>query len=83
MEDDPDIIYSSHCAKFSKDGQTVEVNIFRLETETTWHLEVINERNTSTVWDDPFETEDDAYSEFLSTIETEGIEAFEDAPRID
>lgn len=80
MEEDPDIIFSQLCTKFSKDGLVVEVSIFRVETEDTWHLEVINERNTSTVWDNPFETEDAAWAEFLATVEQEGMGAFEDVP---
>jgi hypothetical protein len=82
VENDPEIIYSSHCTKFAKDGRVVEVSIFRIETETTWHLEVINEQNTSTVWDDPFETDDAAWAEFLSTVEDEGMMAFEDVPTV-
>ena len=82
MEEDPKIVYSSRCTKFFKDGQTVEVNIFRIETESTWHLEVINEQNTSTVWDDPFDSDEEAYAEFLSTVEVEGMGAFEDIPTV-
>ncbi|WP_413711660.1 hypothetical protein [Rhizobium sp. Rhizsp82] len=80
MEQDPKIVFSKFCTSFSKDGVVVEVRIFRIETEDTWHLEVINERNTSTVWDNPFETEDAAWSEFLATVEQEGMGAFEDVP---
>jgi len=82
MEADPEIIYSPYCTKFSKDGQVVEVSIFRLEAETGWILEVVNEQNTSTVWDDPFDTDEEAYAEFLSTVEDEGMGAFEDVPTV-
>lgn len=82
MEADPEIIYSPYCTKFSKDGQVVEVSIFRLEAETGWILEVVNEQNTSTVWDDPFETDEEAYAEFLSTVEDEGMGTFEDVPTV-
>ncbi|MFK4769101.1 hypothetical protein [Rhizobium sp. ZW T2_16] len=82
MEADPKITYSSRCTKFAKDGRVVEVNIFRLELETGWNLEVVNEHNTSTVWDDPFETDEEAYAEFLSTVEEEGMAAFEDVPTV-
>jgi hypothetical protein len=82
LEKDPEIIYSSLCTKFSKDDRVVEVNIFRIETESTWHLEVVNEQNTSTVWDDPFDNEEQAYAEFLSTVEDEGMGAFEDVPTV-
>ncbi len=82
MEADPNIVYSPRCTKFAKNDRVVEVNIFRLESETGWHLEVVNEQNTSTVWDDPFETDEEAYAEFLSTVEEEGMAAFEDVPTI-
>jgi len=82
LKDDPQIIYSPFCSRFEKDNRTVQVNIFRLETETGWHLEVINEMNTSTVWDDPFETDVDAYAEFMATVDQEGMTAFEDLPRV-
>jgi hypothetical protein len=82
LEEDPEITYSPFCAKYEKDGRTVEVSIFRVEPETTWHLEVINEMNTSTVWDDPFDTDADAFAEFMATVEEEGMGAFEDVPRV-
>jgi len=82
LEDDPEIIYSPFCAKFSKDDRVVEVNIFRVSTESTWHLEVINEMNTSTVWDDPFDSDAAAYAEFMATVEEEGMAAFEDVPMV-
>ena len=82
LENDPSIIYSPLCTKFSQDDRVVEVNIFRIETETTWHLEVVNEQNTSTVWDDPFDSDEAAYAEFLSTVKDEGMLAFEDVPTV-
>lgn|GEM_PF-523051 len=82
MQNDPEIIFSPFCGTFEKDDRTVEVNIFRVEPNTTWHLEVINEMNTSTVWDDPFVSDADAYAEFMATVEEEGMGAFEDVPRV-
>ncbi len=82
MEKDPEIIYSPFCTTYERDNRTVQVTIFRMESETTWHLEVVNEMNTSTVWEDPFEPDADAFAEFMATVEEEGMGAFEDIPRI-
>ena len=72
---DPKIITSRHSGLFTRDGVTVEVNIIRLEA-TKWTLEVVNGDNTSTVWDDEFDTDDAAYEEFLSTVEQSGLLEF-------
>ena len=36
---------------------TVEVRIVRLE-DTKWTLEIVDQRGTSIVWDDEFDTDD-------------------------
>ena len=41
-------------------------------------LEVVNERGTSIVWDDPFASDRDADAAFRDTLAREGIEAFLD-----
>ena len=38
-----------------------------------WLLEVVDEFNNSTVWEDSFETEKNALNEAINTIETEGV----------
>lgn len=80
LQEDPVIVYSPLCTRFEKDGRVVEVSIFRLEAEASWHLEVINENNTSTVWESSFASDGEAYAEFLSTVADEGMGAFEDVP---
>jgi hypothetical protein len=78
MQDDPEIIYSPLCRKFTKDGVSVEVNIFTIENGEGWSLEVVNSANTSTVWDDLFETDTQAYSEFEQTVADEGMVVFQE-----
>ena len=39
----------------------------------SWILEVVDEYDNSTVWDDPFKTDDEALDEVFDTIEKEGI----------
>ena len=50
---DPKIINSSLSQFVEKEGQRVEVCIYRLETEAGWLLEIVASDGTSTVWDDP------------------------------
>ena len=74
MIEEYNLEYSSYCQTFQRDGKSVEINIFRGDEEG-WLLEVIDEYNNSTVWDDPFESDDEAFKEAIDTIENEGISA--------
>lgn len=53
------------------------MSIARIEHEATWTLEVVNANRTSIVWDDQFPS-DDAYAEFLATVEDQGMQVFLD-----
>ena len=79
---DPHIITSGLSRTVTVDGVTVVVNIYRLEHDPQWALEVVNEVGTSTVWDDPFDTDDEAYTAFQLTVEEEGMEAFLDRAKV-
>ncbi len=76
IEQDPKIVTSRLSRIVKQDGVTVEVSIIRLEHETEWSLEVVNDKNTSIVWDDLFATDDEAYAEFERTVAEEGIKTF-------
>ncbi|MEA3278282.1 MAG: hypothetical protein U9Q81_23920 [Pseudomonadota bacterium] len=72
--DEGDLIYSKHCQSVSRNGKTVRVEIYS-SGRNDWILEVVDEENNSTVWDDPFTTDDEAFQEFQRTLEEEGIES--------
>ena len=74
----PNLVRSGLSGIVSKDNVTVEVIIVRLESESKWSLEVLNNAGTSIVWDDLFDSDDDAYAEFQQTVEEEGMIAFLD-----
>jgi hypothetical protein len=82
-DDDPDLdaeVESSPlCRSVTHDGITVRVAIYRQEDDG-WVLEVVNQEDTSIVWDDLFSTDTEAFAEFNKTLETEGIRAFLDSP---
>jgi len=73
MNEEPELEVSQLSQKISSGGKTVSVEIYRLEGETTWMLEVVDEYNNSTVWDDTFETESAALIEAKKTILAEGV----------
>ena len=74
----PNIVDSDLSGIVSKDDITVEVFIYRLENESNWSLEVLNNAGTSIVWDNLFDSDEDAYAEFQQTVEEEGMKAFLD-----
>lgn len=72
---DPRIVMSPLTDRsFTRDGVTVEVHIYRLEHEDKWTLEVVDGENNSIVWNGDFDTDGEAHSEFLRTVETEGMD---------
>ena len=72
--DEIDLVYSKHCQTVSRDGKTVRVEIYS-SGKNDWILEVVDAENNSTVWDDPFPKDDEAFQEFERTLEEEGIES--------
>ncbi|MDG6100144.1 hypothetical protein EXU34_22030 [Alteromonas sp. ZYF713] len=73
MNEEPQLEFSELSQEISSAGQTVRVEIYRMEGESGWLLEVTDEFNNSTVWDDPFETDVKALVEVKKAILEEGI----------
>lgn len=75
MTEDIDITHSPLEQPYTADGHSVRIQIYR-SSDSNWFLEVADERGTSTVWDDPFETDKEALEEAFMAIEAEGIGSF-------
>jgi uncharacterized protein len=73
MNDEPELINSPLSQQVSSGGHTVLVEIYRLEDEKDWALEVVDEFNNSTVWNEVFPTEIAALTEVKKAILEEGI----------
>ena len=73
---DPEVIDSKHNGFITRDGVTIELCIYRLE-DTKWTLEVVDADGTSTVWDDEFDTDDEALAEFERTVRQSGMLEFQ------
>ena len=72
MNDDIEIKMSPLCQAVTVEGKTVQVDIYE-DGDGGWSLEIVDEHNNSTAWEDPFETEEKALNEALDTIERDGI----------
>ena len=77
-EREPEVISSRLSRRFTWDGYTLQIEIYRLDDRPGWTLEVVNEEGTSIVWDDLFDTERAADDAFRETLERKGIAAFLD-----
>ncbi len=72
MSDEDELIVSPLCQPLESEGHTVRIEIYG-DGEGGWLLEVLDEYGNSTVWDDPFPTDQEALAEALATVEEEGI----------
>ncbi|WP_426263964.1 hypothetical protein [Sphingomonas sp. PWP1-2] len=81
-EREPNLITSSLSREVSRDGVTVRVEIYRLEDSPGWSLEVVNDKGTSMVWDEQFETDDGADAAFLETVAADGMIVFLDSATV-
>jgi len=79
---DPNLVTSSLSGNQSHDGICVQVQIYRLESEDQWTLEVVNEKGTSIVWDDQFVDDDEAFRAFEQAVKEEGMATFVDSATV-
>ena len=74
MNDDLLPKMSPLCQSVTRDGKTVQIDIYE-DDDSTWILEVVDEHRNSTLWDDRFPSDQAALDEALRTIDQEGIDA--------
>jgi uncharacterized protein len=79
IQDDQTSNHSSLAQSVTRDGKTVQIDIYE-DGKGGWLLEVVDEYWNSTVWDAPFASDREALAEALKTIDEDGIESLIDAP---
>lgn len=76
--------HSDFAGEFTDDDVTVLVDIFRKQGSSDgWTMEVIDQDEGLTVWEEPFATDKEAFEEFLATVERDGIRSFLEEPEAD
>ena len=76
MNEDPMLEVSPLSQEISSGGYKVNIQIYRLVGEENWALEIVDEFNNSTVWDDVFQTELAALTEAKKSILEDKITSF-------
>ncbi len=76
---EPELVHSSLSQSVEVEGQTVVIEIYKLENELQWTLELVDEDNSSLVWDELFDTDFLALNEAKQTLAKEGLSAFTNA----
>ena len=77
MEHDRNLVISSMSKTVIEEGVPFRIEIHKLEGDPIWTLEVVTRDGTSITWDDPFDTDELAFNEAVSTIREEGAQTFE------
>ncbi len=75
MSDENDLIFSPLQRSITQAEHTIAIHIYRLP-DTDWTLEIVDEYDNSTVWDDTFKSDQQALDEALRAIEEETIHSF-------
>lgn len=71
----PEIEVSPLSQAFTADGITVSVEIYKIEGNDGWVLELVDEHDNSTVWEDLFPTDQAAWEEFETGVREIGLPA--------
>ncbi len=71
-EEEPNLVTSSKSQRVVVDGYPFSIEIYRLEKEPNWTLEVVDHEGTSHVWDDQFQSDRDARNAALQELENQG-----------
>jgi len=74
MSEEYEVQYSPLCQTIERDGKSVEIMIYE-DGDDGWILEVVDENDNSTVWDEPFDSDQSALDEVLEAIKDDGIDS--------
>ncbi len=75
---DPNLVTSGLSERITVERHVIRIEIYKLEHEKSWTLEIVDDEGTSIVWDDLFASDQAAIDEAINIIEKEGLSAFRD-----
>ena len=68
-------LYSELCGHVRRHGVDIKVLIFRMDVRSDWMLWLVSETGRPIVWDQVFDSEAEAYSEFEKFLREEAMSA--------
>lgn len=77
--DDAVLTYSPLNQTLTRNGVTVEIHICK-DSQSDWILEVVDAGKNSHVWDDQFQTDQQAFDEAMRALDEEPLEFMEPTP---
>jgi hypothetical protein len=77
-DEDRDFEHSDLSGTFSRDGESVDVEIYRYAgTQDPWQLVVISLSSAGcTAWQETFATDQEAYDAFTAVVDADGMAIF-------
>jgi len=76
-DEDRDFEHSVLSGSFTRDGETVDVEIYRFAgTQDPWQLAVVHMSSGATERRERLATEQDAYRAFMEAVERDGLASF-------
>ena len=75
MTDNDNVYMSPLSQEYEENGCVVRIEIFE-DGEGGWLLEIVDADNNSSMWEDSFDSDDEALAEALAAIEELGIDSF-------
>ena len=76
IDDEPNLVTSGKSQRVIIDGFPFSIEIYRLEQDKTWTLEVVDHQGNSHCWDKQFTSDKEARNTAIQAIEAEGAMAF-------
>lgn len=73
---EPNLVTSGKSHRVVLEGHPFSIEIYRLEHEDQWTLEIVDAEGTSHVWDEPFDSDREARDTAIRALEEEGPQAF-------
>lgn len=74
MNEEYEVKMSPLSLRMQIDGKEIDVQIYE-NGAGGWLLEVVDEFNNSTVWDDPFPSDQEAMKELQRAIQEDGVDS--------
>lgn len=74
-EDDWEVIMSPLCQVYKSNGKSVQIDIYNGDYGG-WIIEVVDQYDNATVWNDEYPTDQAALDDAIKTIKEDGIAAF-------
>lgn len=74
MNEEYEVKMSPLSQRMQIDGKEIDVQIYE-DGEGGWLLEVVDEFNNSTVWDDPLPSDQEAMKELQRAIQEDGVDS--------